>query len=1624
MKYFYSFLVSCMLFAASFSQPVITSFSPASGPVGTVVTISGTGFNTTAASNIVFFGVAKAVVSSSTSTSLTVMVPIGATTENMTVLNTSTGLLGSSSKPFKLTYTGQISSTFFAARISFTTGTGSATQSCAAGDLDGDGKPDLVAGNTGSASISIFRNTSTPGIIDASSFTAKVDKATGTTPRGIAIGDLNGDGKPDIAVANAGSNTVFVFRNTSTIGSISFATAISLTTGTTPYDLSIADLNGDGLQDIAVANSGTTTISVFKNTMSTGSLSFAAKADFTVGSNPKGIAIGDIDGNGVPDIVVSNSGSTTISVLRNTTSAGSISFATKVDKTATATPMGVDIGDLDGDGMLDIAVANNFGSTGGTSSISVFRNTSTSGTISLANKSDYATWWANQRVAIEEMNGDGKPDLISNGGATNASGNVSVIQNNSTSGTLSFGSYVRLGSGTWSVGLSVADFDLDGRIDMSVTASGGNNTSVIRNNGDEPIVTSFTPTSGPAGSTVTITGDKFTGATAVSFGGTQATSFTVVNATTITAIVGSGTTGAVSVTTARGTTASSTAFTLRFELSASIWAVGGGGGGGQSFGSNSHGGGGGSGGQVNSLLTSQFSTDSSLTVTVGAGGNGANLPTTGSASTNGGASSVVKGSATILNAAGGNKGANATSTSGGTGGITVNSPAAGAGGNGGKYATTNAVNGSAGSSALSSWGAIVGYGQNVGGIYYFSGGGAGGSYSGQNTNAVGGSGGGGCTGSGCGSAFGNSGTPNTGGGGGGANSDASSGTTLAGGNGGSGIVIIRYAGSPIATGGTVAESGGYTYHTFTSSGTLSIIVVSSQPSTAPQTLCLNSTASSLSVVASGSSPSYQWYSNTTASNADGTLIAGATSSSYTPPTSTDGVAYYYCIVSSSLGTEVSNVSGAITTVSSVAGTISGGGTVTAGSNSTTLTLSGYAGSIQWQSSTDNITFSDISGATLSSYTASNLTTTRYYQAVVKNGLCAQEITTSIAIRTTSTNTWIGSSGNWSNVSNWSNGSAPALSDAIVISAGNPQLDVDFTIGESLTLSGTGTLTISPGKTLSIASGGAVDFGGKSVTFKSDASGTAQLGVVSGALTGATNVVVERHIPAGKRAFRFFSSPVTTTTSLRQNWMEGATPGVLSGYPNATQSAYNPNPGYGTHITGLGGNANGFDETGTNNPSLFTFNNSTGAWAEVTSTASTITAGSAYRMMVRGDRSYGISNIIEPVGGSTILRTTGTMVTGAQVSGYELPELSQVLAGWSLVGNPYQSVVDMSSPGVVKTNLTDFYYVWDPRMGTQGAYVGYNYVTNISTNTSSAVNRFIQPGQAFFVQSSAVGSVLEFAEAAKDAASNQTATFGKNEGKDGYKIKMTQQRNEMTQTGGFASLSMLLYQSDSLLKGAMPADAARVLFENGNNNNVDLQDGRKLTNPDEMLSVKQNNTLLSMELRALPDTGTVLPLSITQYRATKYTLRVFWDKMLTDSTRRAYLKDKFTAKEYMIDRGGNYIDLAYTITSDAKSSAADRFEVVFKNSANVVTSVTNYSNGDYVRTYPNPVFNLMKVEYKLGMQRELTLKVYDMSGREVLEQKKVKSGDQVNMSRLLRGIYQYQLLEKTGKLLMADKLLKN
>jgi hypothetical protein len=224
----------------------------------------------------------------------------------------------------------------------------------------------LAVANQNSNTVSVFRNTGSSGTV---SYASKVDFTTGTNPRSVAIGDIDGDGKADLVVANNGSNTVSVFRNTGSSGMVSYATKVDFATGISPSSVAIGDMDGDSKADLAVANAGPDNVSVFRNTGSSGTVSYATKVDFTAGTNPRSVAIGDLDGDGKADLAVANSGSDNVSVFRNTGSSGTVSYATKVDFTTGISPISTAIGDLDGDGKPDLAVANNGGNT-----VSVIRN--------------------------------------------------------------------------------------------------------------------------------------------------------------------------------------------------------------------------------------------------------------------------------------------------------------------------------------------------------------------------------------------------------------------------------------------------------------------------------------------------------------------------------------------------------------------------------------------------------------------------------------------------------------------------------------------------------------------------------------------------------------------------------------------------------------------------------------------------------------------------------------------------------------------------------------------------------------------------------------------------------------------------------------------------------------------------------------------------------------------------------------------------------------------------------------------------------------------------------------------------------------------------------------------------
>jgi hypothetical protein len=563
-----------------------------------------------------------------------------------------------------------------------------------------------------------------------------------------------------------------------------------------------------------------------------------------------------------------------------------------------------------------------------------------------------------------------------------------------------------------------------------------------------------------------------------------------------------------------------------------------------------------------------------------------------------------------------------------------------------------------------------------------------------------------------------------------------------------------------------------------------------------------------------------------------------------------------------------------------------------------------------------------------------VTTTYTLVSVTGTTGCAFSSSSSSAVITVNSGgvakTWTGGAGDnlWSSSGNWSPAGTPAGNDLISISSGNPIIDVDFTVGGSLTLSGaTTTLTINPEYSISVASGATVDFGQKDVTFKSTAAGTAQLGAMEGTLNNADSVIVERYFPAGRRAYRFIAPSVTTTSSMRYNWMENAR--AIFDYTKYTvyraDLIYNPKPGYGTHITGTGDNTNGFDRTALNTSTLYTLNPTTQAWVAVGSTAGNLTAGNAYRILIRGDRSINLNNN-NTFATSTTIRAKGTPRTGT-VSVSSI--LSTVADGWSLVGNPYNALVDLRAAS--STNLSTYYHVWDPQRGTRGAYVSYHLSTGYKSNSASDVNEYVQPGQAFFVQTVADGPAsLTFEESKKAPAGTQTHVF--------------------RPLVNYPVLNVSLNYTDSLANGAPEMDAFAVLFDNSFSNNVDANDAKKNSNQDENMGISRDGKLLSMELRNVYDNNTIIPLNITNYIRQDYTIRINWSNPV-DEGYDAYIKDNYTGVTQIISFS-NPTDYVFTVNNSVTASkAADRFSIMFLPSVALPVSgleLNGIANGKQVK----------------------------------------------------------------------------
>jgi hypothetical protein len=364
----------------------------------------------------------------------------------------------------------------------------------------------------------------------APSFVAQQTFATGTGPRAIAAADFNADGRADLVVANQGDDNVSVFLNTvdSASATVTFATQQTFTAGNNPVSVAVGDIDGDGKPDIVVANASGGTISVLRNTTAAGATTttFAAQQTFPAGIYPYSVAIGDLDGDGKPDVVVANVGDATVSVLRNATAAGSatVAFDTQQKYSVGREPAGVAIADFNGDGLPDVAVANILAY-----SISVYLNTSTAGsaTASVAAAKSFLTGLGPASIIAADVDGDGRPDLVT---ANQADAAVNVLANTMALGatTAAFAAKQAVTVGTGPNAVVAADVSGDGKFDLVAANNQVKTVSALVNsttyggvNADQHGLTAswFNPATSGQGVEIEIYPNLNGGTTGVLFGG-------------------------------------------------------------------------------------------------------------------------------------------------------------------------------------------------------------------------------------------------------------------------------------------------------------------------------------------------------------------------------------------------------------------------------------------------------------------------------------------------------------------------------------------------------------------------------------------------------------------------------------------------------------------------------------------------------------------------------------------------------------------------------------------------------------------------------------------------------------------------------------------------------------------------------------------------------------------------------------------------------------------------------------------------------------------------------------------------------------------------------------------------
>ncbi|MGC8828171.1 MAG: FG-GAP-like repeat-containing protein [Verrucomicrobiia bacterium] len=270
-------------------------------------------------------------------------------------------------------------------------------------DLNNDGNIDIAAVNEDNNAVSIVYGNGDGTFFVAGDYSPGVGK----NPRAIAIADFNNDGTNDIATVNPGDNTVTIM-----LGQFdeSFSNSVSYAVGNNPYFIITSDFNGDGKKDLAVANKNDNTVSIL---LGYDDGTFASPQTYNAGNDPVALGAIDTDGDGDKDIIVANLSANTVTILVNNSFGG---FNTGTNLSVTS-PSYILVADFDYDKKNDFVVSDSSGTD-----VIFFRSTGSG----FASGESVTAGTTPVSIATGDLNGDGVIDVLV---ANEGSGDVSVLIN-------------------------------------------------------------------------------------------------------------------------------------------------------------------------------------------------------------------------------------------------------------------------------------------------------------------------------------------------------------------------------------------------------------------------------------------------------------------------------------------------------------------------------------------------------------------------------------------------------------------------------------------------------------------------------------------------------------------------------------------------------------------------------------------------------------------------------------------------------------------------------------------------------------------------------------------------------------------------------------------------------------------------------------------------------------------------------------------------------------------------------------------------------------------------------------------------------------------------------------------